>query len=211
MEALVLERAAEAKKPSGPISFDEFLAWADEDVRAEWEDGEVILMSPASAPHQELSGWLYTILRFFVRQRRLGRLLQAPFAVRLNATGQGREPDLLFLGHAKLEHLHSGFFDGAPDLVVEIMSPESIDLDRGRKFVEYEAEGAPEYWLIDSLRRQAEFYRLGDDHHYHQTLPDAEGLFHSEAVPDFWLRVAWMWEDPLPNELDVLRELGILS
>lgn len=150
-------------------------------------------------------------MRFFVRHRRLGRILQAPFTIRLNVSEQGREPDLLFIGTAKFAQLHSGFLDGPPDLVVEIISPESIDRDRGRKFVEYEAERIPEYWLIDPIREQAEFYRLGSDNYYHQALPDADGIFQSESVPGFWLRVAGMWEDPLPDELGILRELGVFS
>ena len=211
MEAMTLERPVELQKLDRAISFEEFLARLDGGIHAELEDGEIILMSPASVPHQELSGWLYSILRFFVRQHRLGRILQAPFTVRLNVSEQGREPDLLFIGQAKMSRLHTGFFDGPPDLVVEIVSPESIDRDRGRKFVEYEAEAISEYWLIDPMREQAEFYRLGKDRRYHQALPDADGVFRSESVPGFWLRVAWMWQDPLPNELDVLRELGVLA
>jgi len=182
MGAMTLERTAESEQQVGPITFQEFLAWADEDIHAEWEDQDVLLMSPASAIHQELVGWLYTILRFFVRQRHLGRVLQAPFQIRLNETEQGREPDLLFISQAKLSRLHSGFLDGAPDLVVEIISPKSIDRDRGRKFVEYEAEAIPEYWLLDPLREQAEFYRLGSDSRYHQALPDVEGIFRSKAL-----------------------------
>ena len=152
MDVLTNDRPVELQELKRPITFQEFLASVDGVVHAELEDGEVNFTSPASVPHQELSGWLYTLLRFFVRQRRLGRVLQAPFTVRLNVSEQGREPDLLFIGTAKFAQLHSGFLDGPPDLVVEIISPESIDRDRGRKFVEYEAESIPEYWLIDPIR-----------------------------------------------------------
>lgn len=105
MEALALERPLELQKSKGTTTFQEFLDEVDGGVHAELEDGEIILMSPASVPHQELSGWLYTILRFFVRRRRLGRVLQAPFTVRLNVSDQGREPNLLFIGSAKSDSL----------------------------------------------------------------------------------------------------------
>lgn len=59
------------------------------------------------------------------------------------------------------------------------------------------------------IRRQAKFYHLGDDRHYHLALPDAEGIYRSLSVAGFWLRVEWLWQDPLPSELDVLREVGI--
>ena len=211
MEALTLNRPVELPELKGPITFQEFLAQVDGGVHAELEDGEVIFMSPASRKHQHLFGWLYSILRHHTRHFSIGELLPAPFSVRLGETGQVREPDILFVRSENLARIRETYVDGPPDLVVEIISPESIDRDRGRKFVEYEAEKIHEYWLIDPIREQAEFYRLGKDSRYHQALPDADGIFHSESVPGFWLRTAWMWEEPLPNELDVLRELGVIS
>jgi Uma2 family endonuclease len=77
--------------------------------------------------------------------------------------------------------------------------------------LEYETEGIPEYWLIDPVRRQVEFYRLGDDQHYHLTLPDADDIYYSLSVTGFWLKVDWLWQDPLPDELDILRQLGVLA
>ena len=58
---------------------------------------------------------------------------------------------------------------GRPDLIVEIISPESISRDQGRKLVEYESEKVFEYWLIDPIRKEAEFYQLGEDNLYHQS------------------------------------------
>jgi Uma2 family endonuclease len=195
--------------PRGKITFEEFLEWADEDTHAEWEDGEVIMASPASRRHQDLNDWLTTILRVYIRQRKLGWITSAPFLTQLRVAQQGREPDLIFHKTEHLSRLQETYLEGPADLVVEIVSPESISRDRGRKFVEYESEGIPEYWLIDPIRQQAEFYRLGDDRHYHLALPDVEGIYHSLSVTGLWLRVDWLWQDPLPDELAVLRELGV--
>jgi len=211
LEAITLERPVELPESNKMLTFQEFVEWVGEGTHAELEDGKVIQMSPASRKHQHLFGWLYSILRYYTRHFAVGELLPAPFSVRLRETEQVREPDILFVKSENLARIGETYVDGAPDLVIEIISPESIDRDRGRKFVEYEAETIPEYWLIDPIREQAEFYRLGDDSRYHQALPDAEGIFHSQSVPGFWLRVAGMWEDPLPDELDVLRELGVIS
>jgi Uma2 family endonuclease len=204
-----VELMARKAPPLGKITFEEFLEWADEDTHAEWEDGEVIMASPASRHHQDLNDWLTTILRVYVRQRKLGWLTSAPFLTRLKVADQGREPDLIFLKSENLGRLQETYLDGPADLIVEIVSPESVSRDRGRKFVEYESEGIPEYWLIDPIRRQAEFYCLGDDQHYHLALPDAENIYHSLGIAGFWLRIDWLWQDPLPDELQVLRVLGI--
>ena len=187
--------------PLGKIKFEEFLEWADEDTQAEWEDGEVIMASPASRRHQDLNVWLASILSIYIRQRKLGWLTSAPFLTRLRVANQGREPDLIFLKTEHLGRLQETYLDGPADLVVEIVSLESVSRDRGRKFVEYESEGIPEYWLIDPIRRQAEFYRLGDDQHYHLALPNAEGIYPSFSVAGFWLRVDWLWQEPLPDNI----------
>lgn len=195
--------------PQGPVSFEAFLDWSDEDTRAEWEDGEVITASPASRRHQDLNDWLTTILRIYVRHHKLGWVSSAPFLVQLQTVQQGREPDLIFIKTKNMSRLQETYVAGPPDLIVEIVSPESIS--RGRKFVEYETEGVPEYWLLDPIRKEAEFYQLGSDQHYHLSLPDAGGIYHSAAVTGFWLRTSWLWQDPLPDELTILRELAVLD
>lgn len=188
--------------PQEKMTYQEFLAWADEDTLAEWVDGEIIRVSPASKRHQDLAGFLSSILRPFVESRRLGIILIAPFQMKLE---QGREPDLLFIANEHLDRLKGTYLDGPADLVVEIVSPESAARDRGEKFYEYEAGAVGEYWLIDPERRRAEFYRL-EDGRYTPIQPDAEGVYHSGMVNGFWLRVEWLWRDPLPAVLDVLRE-----
>ena len=206
-----MELTQHKSPPLGKISFEEFLAWADEDTRAEWEDGEVVMASPASRAHQDLNDWLTSILRIYVRQRNLGWTSSGPFLIQLQISQQGREPDFIFLKTENLGRLHTTYLEGASDLVIEIISPESVSRDRGRKFVEYESEGIPEYWLIDPIRRQAEFYQLSDTGHYQLALPNSEGIYHSLSVAGFWLRVDWLWQDPLPDELSILRQLGVLE
>jgi hypothetical protein len=51
---------------------------------------------------------------------------------------------------------------------------------------------------------------LGEDGCYRVVLSGAEGVYHFEAVPGFWLRVKWLWQEPLPKVLDVLRELAVV-
>lgn len=101
----------------------------------------------------------------------------------------------------------SRYFDGAPDVVVEIVWPDSRVRDRGEKFYEYEAAGVREYWLVDPDRQQAGFYRLDERGRYRMVVPDSQGVFRSEAVPGFWLSIEWLWQDPLPDEGEILARL----
>jgi Uma2 family endonuclease len=201
----LLELLLEPARPR-KMTYEEFLAWADEDTLAEWVDGEVIVTSPASNMHQDISGFLESIMRSFVEAHRLGIVRSAPFQMKLARSG--REPDLLFVANEHLERLKPNYLDGPADLVVEIVSSESVGRDRGEKFYEYEQAGIPEYWLIDPEVKRAEFYQLGSEGRYDLVPPDTAGVYHSLRLPAFWLRVAWLWQEPLPPVEEILLEIG---
>ncbi len=190
------------------MTYQEFLNWADEDTLAEWVDGKIVMTSPASRVHQDISDFLTSILRAYVEINELGDIISAPFQMKLASSG--REPDLLFIAIENLNRLHKTYLDGPADLAVEIISPESVGRDRGEKFYEYEAGGVQEYWLLDPLTQRAEFYVLNEQNRYQLTPPDDEGVYHSTVLAGFWLRVSWLWQEPLPKTLDVLRELGVI-
>lgn len=201
----VLEEAEE--QPPFFATYDAFLDWVDEDTLAEWVKGEVILTSPASLRHQNIAGFLATIIRTYVEEKGLGQIISAPFQMKLAQSG--REPDLLFIAQENLHRLKTTYLEGPADLVVEIISPESIGRDRGDKFLEYEQAGIPEYWLIDPQRQQAEFYRLDEGGHYQLVVAEENGRYHSTQLPGFWLQVDWLWQEPLPRALEVLRQLDV--
>jgi Uma2 family endonuclease len=187
------------------MTYEEFLAWADEDTLAEWVDGEVVMYSPASRRHQEISLFLGQVIGLHVEHSGAGRILVSPFQMKLARSG--REPDLLFVAQEHLERLKETHLDGPADLVVEIVSPESVGRDRGVKFYEYEQAGIPEYWLIDPRTKRAEFYQLTVANQYRLVLPDAEGVYHSAVLPNFWLQVEWLWQEPLPSPIRTLAEI----
>jgi Uma2 family endonuclease len=188
------------------MTYEEFLAWADEDTLAEWVDGEVVMYTPASNVHQDISGFLESVMRSFVEARQLGIVRSAPFQMKLARSG--REPDLLFVADEHLGRLRETYLDGPADLVVEIISPESVGRDRGEKFYEYEQAGIPEYWLVDPGTKRAEFYTLDAEGHYAPVLYGAEGVYRSTVLPGFWLKVAWLWAEPLPSPVRVLAEIA---
>jgi Uma2 family endonuclease len=188
------------------MTYNEFLAWANEDTLAEWVDGEVQIHSPASEQHQDLSFFLAQIMDIYAKSKRLGKILLPPFQMKLPRSG--REPDLIFVATGHLDRLKPTFLDGPADLVVEVISTESLARDRGEKFYEYEEAGIPEYWLIDPIRERVEFYRLDAQGRYDLILPDVDGVYRTPILPGFWLRVAWLWSPPAP--LTVLRELQLI-
>lgn len=198
----------ETPSPPAKMTYEEFLVWAD-GTRAEWVDGEVITMSPASRRHQRLAVFLTTLLEHFVEARQSGVVLAAPFQMKTGASLPGREPDVLFIAQEHLERLKENYLDGPADIAVEIISPESRARDRGDKFYEYEQGGVREHWLIDPIHQRAEFYRLGDDKLY-SLAPVDDGIFRSAVLEGLWLKVDWLWQEPLPLLLAVLKEWGLV-
>ncbi|HEY3231525.1 MAG TPA: Uma2 family endonuclease [Roseiflexaceae bacterium] len=202
--------AGQKVPPPGPVSFEEFLEWCDDETHAEWVDGEIMMAPPPNTEHQMIRDFLVKILGVYVEARELGAVISAPYLMRLPSRPSGREPDLLFVSKERANLMTHQLLNGPADLVVEIVSPESIGRDRGDKFVEYEAAGVREYWLIDPLREQAEFYQLGADGRYRLGPVGTDGIYRSLVLDGFWLRVAWFWQNPLPPVLSLLKELGVI-
>ena len=196
--------------PTRKLTYEEFLQWCDEDTWAEWVNGEVLMLTPASNRHQDLVRFMIQVLGIYVEVKGLGVVRPAPFQMKTGPDLPGREPDLLFVAKEHLGRLKENFLDGPADLVIEINSPESRLRDRGEKFAEYELGGVREYWLIDPDRKEADFYLLDERGRFRLREADAEGVYHSVVLPGFWLKVAWLWQDPLPPVLAVLRELGLV-
>jgi len=187
----------------------EFLAWGDEDVRAEWVDGEVILMPAENLIHIDLNYWLAWLLRLFVDRTGIGgRVVGSGLYVRLSAQRRLRVPDLLYVRPERIQLLQPTLLDGPPDLALEIVSPESQSRDRELKFKEFEAAGVREYWIVDPMSKTVEAYALDAAQKYLR-VPEAEGKIHSAVVPGFYLRPEWLWMQPLPDVIAIARELGV--
>ena len=187
------------------ISYEAFLHGSDEDVAAEWLDGRVVLTGSSSNRHQQLLGFLLASLSVFAEERTSGIVRSRPFQMKLATTG--REPDLLYIAPGNLDRLREKYLDGPADLAVEITSLESRARDRGEKFYEYEAGGVREYWLLDPDREQAEFY-VRDERGSYQLATFDKGVFESLVLPGLKLTVAWLWQDPLPPLMNVLKSWG---
>lgn len=203
------ERQAKVPAP-GPVSFEEFLEWYGEDTHAEWVDGDVVMAPPPNTEHQMIRDFLVKVVGIYAEAHELGHVMSAPYLMRTADRPSGREPDLLFVSKERSALLTHQFLDGPADLAVEIVSPESVERDRGTKFVEYEAAGVREYWLIDPIHTEAAFYQLDADGHYRLGSIDSNGIYRSMVLEGLWLRAEWLWLRPLPPVLSVLKELGVL-
>ena len=173
--------AMRTKALARKMTYEEFLAWCDEDTWGEWVDGKVIVLTPASTRHQLIKKFLVSVLDAYAQHRDLGVVLDAPFLMKTGPELPGREPDVLFVAKENLGRLKETHLEGPADLVVEIASPESRLRDRGEKFAEYELGGVKEYWVIDPDEKKADFYVLGPDGHYERRKLDEEGTYRGRS------------------------------
>lgn len=184
------------------MTYEEFLTWSDEDTHAEWVDGEVIIHMPPKTVHQDVAVFLASLLRFFVQFFRLGKILTAPYEMKIEPpTGPAREPDILFIGSENLGRITENKLEGPADLIVEIISDDSVSRDREKKFGEYQAAGVPEYWIIDPRpgKQSADFWLLDENGRYQPAAIEEGGVYRSTIIPGFWLRIDWLWADELPD------------
>jgi Uma2 family endonuclease len=188
----------------------EFNSWARmTGERAEWVDGKVIVMAPASRKHVQLTGWIQSLLLIIAQQQKLGEVLGPEFTIRLRKGERSRRvPDVLFVVADRLSLIKPTCLDGAPGLAVEVVSPDSVARDWRDKYLAYEASGVREYWIIDPLSKTMEAHTLKRKK-FQQIVPAKDGRITSLLIPRFQLRPDWLWRDSLPAVIEVLKELGL--
>lgn len=191
------------------MSYDEYIAWADEDVHAEWVDGEVIVQMPPYDVHQIVLNFLNHLLHLYVEFQELGVVLIAPFEMRLLSEKSARQPDILVITTENLGRLSRERLEGPADLVVEIVSRDSVRRDRHDKLHEYRRAGVREYWVVDPRpgRNRADFYRLDAAGEYELYATDEDERVTSAVLPGFWLRPAWLWLESKPPVMTAFLEI----
>ncbi len=129
------------------LTYADYLKTPD-DERCELLNGELVMSPSPKEIHQYILGNLYLKLGAFVRERGLGKIYFAPFDVVLSDTDVV-QPDLLFVSDDRIGIVTPDNVQGAPDLVVEILSPATAERDRTVKLAMYARHGVQEYWMVD--------------------------------------------------------------
>lgn len=122
------------------MTADEFLKHAPQDKRSELVRGEMMVMDPAGFAHGELAGRIFAILYNYVSKNNLGKVYAAETGFVLSHDPDTvRAPDAAFVTteRAQAQKRHRGFFDGAPDLAVEVASPSESSDDIQDKMLDY--------------------------------------------------------------------------
>ena len=189
----------------GSCTFEDFCLLIKDGQKGDLIDGVIYMASPENTDANTLFVWLMRVIGDFVEERELGQVFGSRVAFRLDE-GQGPEPDLAFVRHDRLHLVKRGFVDGPPDLAVEIVSPDSVERDYVHKRERYRQAGVLEYWIVDEMKESIILLKRTAAGAYRDVKP-RKGVLHSQALPGFWLRPEWLWQEPRPKKALVLAEI----
>ncbi|HET7437036.1 MAG TPA: Uma2 family endonuclease [Thermoanaerobaculia bacterium] len=143
---------------STKLTYEDFLLLPEDGRRHEIIDGEHYVTPSPATKHQAISFNLTLALGNYTRASRLGRIFAAPYDVVLSASDIV-EPDLVFVKFDRAHIIAEAHIEGAPDLVIEILSPGTRKRDETIKRKLYERAGVFEYWLVDPESERITIYR----------------------------------------------------
>lgn len=157
--------------------------------------GGKLIMTPAPTTyHQIISMRLELKLANYVVEKSSGMVLYAPVDVYLEET-ETYQPDIIFIGKDRLHIIEPVKVKGAPDLVVEILSPTTAYYDLKEKFKAYARHGVKEYWIVDPKDKSIEVYE-GKEGKFKQTQRiEEEGKVRSIVLEGFEVEIKDIFTD----------------
>lgn len=144
----------------GQWTFRDWEKIPEDGYRYELIKGELIVSPPPAVSHQDASGNLFFAMSAYIRKHDLGKVYSAPIGVRLPPSREPVQPDIVFVGAKHLGIIGEKYIEGAPDLIVEIVSPSNWNVDRQDKFTAYAKAGVKEYWIVDYRAKIVEVFLL---------------------------------------------------
>jgi Uma2 family endonuclease len=144
----------------GEWTYEDWLELPNDGWKYEIIDGVLYMSPPPLIVHQRLSIRISTLMHTYAERNQLGVVLTAPCGVRLPGQPIPFEPDILFVKRERLAIVGERYVEGAPNLIVEILSPSNAAYDVETKFQVYQDAGVPEYWLVNPWEKTVTIHHL---------------------------------------------------
>lgn len=178
------------RHPARKLTYEDYCRIPEDRCRHEVLDGEHVMTPAPLVPHQNAVSEVLTQLRSQIQKVRRGFVFTSPIDVRLDPHDIV-QPDVLAIRAERSSIIKERWIEGAPDLVVEVLSPSTARRDRGLKAARYATFGVREYWLVDCEARAVEQFELqGERYALRQT---ATATLRSLAFPEVTLDLAEIW------------------
>lgn len=175
------------------VTYEDYLHFPNDGKRYQILDGEVFVSPAPTLRHQAVLRNLARILDRHVATHRLGQIFFAPVDVVL-ARKTVVQPDLLFVSAAREAILADAAILGAPDLLVEVLSPGTIREDRKLKKALYTRYRVPHYWIVDPRARKLEIYELHLGSYRLAASHSGNTRARSSLLPALEIDLAEVWE-----------------
>jgi Uma2 family endonuclease len=164
------------------LTYDGMEAAPNDGLRRELLGGD-LYVSPAPSPaHQRAVRDILIALDAYAKQNG-GEALDSPIDVVFSQI-DAVQPDVVYIGTDRVSTITAKNIQGAPSLLVEVLSPVSSDVDPGRKLETYARYGVPEYWIVDPIARTITAYAEPSGDRYRRTSQGADGAIESLTLPN---------------------------
>ncbi len=177
------------------FGYTDLLTMPEDGRRYEIHGGELVVMPSPLLCHQIAAGEIFTVLNDY-RLRSGGRAVTAPFDIVFDEYDVV-QPDVVFFRAERLHLLDPNSVARAvPDIVVEVLSPSTASIDRGRKMRIFAEYGVPEYWIVDPLGRQVEVHVLEDGAYRQAQVATGGDTVRSVLLPELTFTAAGIFTFP---------------
>ena len=183
------------------LTYDVYLAMPEMKQRYSILDGELVMAASPNPPHQTIVLEIALKLAPFVRERQLGRVFVAPLDIVIRREPlRTRQPDVMFIGREQRSIIGPQVIEGAPDLVIEVLSPTNTRRELQGKLDDYRTIGVREAWVVSPEARTVEVLQLTPGAIQRLGLYGLGDLLASQVLPDLRLTV-----DDIFPEFDFAR------
>lgn len=178
------------------LTYDDFCLLPNDGKRYEIIDGELFVTPAPMSLHQRVVTQLTYRLCDYLEHHDLGEVFVSPFDV-VFSRYDVVEPDILFISKARASVLTEKNVQGAPDLVIEVLSESTRDIDRTTKLKLYARYGVAEYWIIDPWKPSAEIHRRSQGGLELSSIVESDGLLTTPLMPGFSLALSELVKRPV--------------
>ena len=176
------------KTTTAKMTYDQYCLLPEDGNQYELFDGELVMTPSPNTRHQRIVGQLHAELLAYVSKHSLGDVFVAPLDTIFDQYTV-LQPDILFVSRERVAEVVKERIEGAPDLVVEVLSPSTFHKDLRRKMHVYSQFGVREYWIVDPEEQTIERYeRVGEKLEPARRFSSHE-TFQSPLLPGFELEV----------------------
>lgn len=178
------ETATPYRAQKAIFTYDDYVNLPDDGNRYEIIEGELVMTPAPKTGHQRISRRLLVQLTLFVEEKRLGEVFDAPCDVVFSPENTV-QPDILFVSKEQEKLITDDNIQGAPDWIIEILSPATAYSDLIEKKETYEKFGVKEYWIVDPKKKRIELHGLQEGKYQLLQKKEKTGKITSELLPGF--------------------------